>query len=211
MPYYIGKDDDDLIKGTQGTDIVFSLSGDDVISTYGPPRGTDKYAEYRAQAADRTDFVFAGDGDDRIDAGGGHDTVWGGDGDDVMLGGAGVDMLGGGAGDDIFVFGWLGGPSAESDTRTGRNGRDAIRDFEPGNDLIDLSGYENADAPGAVWLGTREPTATKQLQVGYHIEGNLTVVEIYATTGTGRAKVSKPVGEIELLGSHTLTAGDFIL
>jgi len=210
MAYIPGTNDDDLLEGTDKGDLVFALGGDDTILSYGPPKGSRPDADYRAQAADKADFVHAGDGNDRVQAGGGNDTVQGGDGDDVILGGADTDLLAGGAGDDLFVFGWLGGPSLQPDTRTGRNGRDVIPDFEPGSDLIDLSGYENAAAPGAVWLGVRAPTATKQLQVGYHLEGDVTVVEIYAPTNSSGGKVSKPVGEIELSGFHPLTGSEFI-
>lgn len=211
MAFLTGTSTDDRIQGTQEADIVFSLDGDDTILTYGQPRSSDRYAEYRAQAVDRGGFVFAAGGDDTVKAGGGADTVYGGDGDDVITGGAGTDVLGGSSGDDIFVFGRLGGPSPEVDTRPGRNARDVIRDFEQGEDLIDLSGYENASAPGAVWLGTDAPARTQQMQVGYHVEGNLTVIEIYAPTGGNSNRAPRPTGEIELLGWHQLTEADFIM
>ena len=211
MAYFTDTDDDDRIRGTERSDVVLAIVGDDTILSYGPPKGSRPDADRRAQAADKADFVFSGGGDDRVHAGGGDDTVHGGDGDDVIAGGADTDMLGGGPDDDVFVFGWLGGPSPEPDTQMGRNARDVIRDFKPGSDLIDLSGYENAAAPGAVWIGTGAPTATRQLQVGYRVEGNTTVVEIYAPTGSGSAKTPKPMGEIELLGWHPLTEADFIL
>lgn len=210
MAQSIGTNDDDLIRGTQGTDFVFGLGGDDFITTYGAPRGNGPAAVYRAQAADRADVVFAGDGDDRVDAGGGADTVLGGGGDDTVVGGAGTDTLSGGAGDDIFVFGWLGGPSQEADTGKGRNARDVVLDFDQDSDLIDLSGYEGA--AGVVWIGAGAPTATQKLQVGYHFEGNSTVVDLYAPPGGGNGKAPpKSVGSIELLGWHDLTASDFIL
>ena len=53
MAQLIGTNDDDLIKGTQEADAVFGLGGDDLISTYGPPRGGGPYAAYRAQAEAR--------------------------------------------------------------------------------------------------------------------------------------------------------------
>ena len=211
MAYFTDTDDDDRLQGTKKDDILIATGGDDTILTYGPPKGSRPDAGYRAQAADKADSVFAGDGDDRVYAGAGDDTVWGGDGDDLIEAGADADMVGGGAGNDIFVFGWLGGASQQADTGKGRNKRDVVSDFEPGSDLIDLSGYENTSAPGSVWIGTRAPTATNLLQVGYHTEGNATIVDIYAPTGAGRAKVAKPVGEIELLGAHEVTASDFLL
>jgi RTX calcium-binding nonapeptide repeat (4 copies) len=211
MAYLTDTDADDRLQGTDKSDTVLAIGGDDRILTYGPAKGSRPDAEYRAQAADKSDLVFASDGDDRVYAGAGDDTLWGGDGDDLVAGGADADVLGGGSGDDIFVFGWLGGASQKADTGSGRNKRDVIADFEPGSDLIDLSGYENASAPGSVWIGARAPTATNLLQIGYHDEGNATIVDIYAPTGAGRAKVAKPVGEIELMGTHQVTASDFLL
>jgi len=209
MAYSIGTNDDDLIQGTRSEDITFGLGGGDIITSYARATGNRATAEYRAMADDRTDLVFGGDGDDQIRSGSGADTVLGGAGDDTITAGAGADAISGGAGDDLFVFGWLGGPSGGSDTRTGRSGRDTIVDFQPGIDLIDLSAYENASAPGAVWLGTGGPTRTEQLQVGYSIEGNQTIVRFYAGDD-GRGSAPRLTGEIELPGSYHLTESDFV-
>jgi hypothetical protein len=85
-----------------------------------------------------------------------------------------------------------------------------VVDFDQGADLIDLSGYEGA--AGAVWIGADAPTATQALQVGYHLEGGRTVVDLYAPAGRGNGNAPpKPVGGIELLGWHDLSASDFIL
>ena len=211
MAYLTGTRDDDRVQGTREADVVFSFGGDDIISTYGQPEGGGRFAAYRAQIADRADFVFAGDGDDRIDSGGGADTIYGGDGDDTITGGAGADTLSGGSGDDVFVFGWLGGPSPEQDSRGGRGARDVILDFESGGDILDLSGYENGSAPGAVWIGTDRPNNIQELQVGYRFEGGRTIVQFYAPVGENSGRSSRPTGEIELLGFHQLTEGDFIL
>ena len=64
----------------------------------------------------------------RIIRGGfGNDRLSGGAGDDTLSGGAGDDILTGSGGHDRFVFGAV-------DT-----GRDQITDFDPANDIIDLS------------------------------------------------------------------------
>lgn len=195
MAFYRGTTDDDRIQGTRGDDLVLGFEGDDIILAYGEPRGGGPFVLYRAQVADGADLVFAGDGDDRVNAGGGADTVDGGGGDDVLIGGAGADTLIGGSGGDVFTFGRLGGPSPEQDTRTGGGGRDVVLDFEQGSDIIDLSGYENASVPGAVWIGKGAPTATLQLQVGYHVEGDRTIVEFYAPLSGGPGRVPRPTGE----------------
>jgi Ca2+-binding RTX toxin-like protein len=211
MAYLTGTDDDDRIYGTRGSDFVLGLAGDDSIFTYAQPRGDGDHNAFRDQNSDRADLVFAGDGDDQISSGGGADTVHGGAGDDRITAGAGADLLVGGEGDDVFIFGWLGGSRPEQDTRAGRGGRDAILDFQQGNDVIDLSGYENAAVPGAVWIGTDAPTGTRQLQVGYHFEGGRTVVEIYAPGDDRPGRAPRLTGEIEVSGLHILTESDFIL
>ena len=211
MAYLTGTDEDDRIYGTRGSDLVFGLAGDDSIFTYAQPQGDSVLEVFRTQNSDRADLVFAGDGDDQISSGGGADTVYGSDCDDRINAGGGADLLFGGEGDDVFVFGWLRGPSLEQDTRAGRGGRDVIADFQSGSDLIDLSGYESATAAGAVWIGTDAPTDTPQLQIGYRLEGGLTVVEIYAPMDDRPGRAPRPTGEIELLGRHTLTEGDFAL
>jgi serralysin len=67
-------------------------------------------------------------GTDTLLGRGGDDTLLGGAGNDVLNGGAGKNELIGGAGNDIFVF-------------EDSNAKDKIRDFDSGNDLIDLSAF----------------------------------------------------------------------
>lgn len=56
------------------------------------------------------------------------ETLTGGAGDDVLFDGAGADRLSGAAGADVFVF------TLDGET-------DRITDFEPGQDMVDLSGW----------------------------------------------------------------------
>ena len=65
-----------IIQGTQGPDMIFSMGGDDKISALGGD-----------------DFIDAGSGDDTIDGGAGNDTIFGGDGSDVITGGQGKDVF----------------------------------------------------------------------------------------------------------------------
>lgn len=58
----------------------------------------------------------------------GDDTLIGGGGDDILFDSSGADVLWGGPGADTFVL------AGDGDT-------DEIRDFEPGHDRIDLSGW----------------------------------------------------------------------
>ena len=68
------------------------------------------------------------DGNDVILGTANNDVLSGGGGDDTIYGGAGNDTLSGGTGADIFIF--LPG-----------DGNDTIGDFEPGTDIIDLTGF----------------------------------------------------------------------
>ncbi|WP_151717951.1 calcium-binding protein [Gemmobacter serpentinus] len=86
----------------------------------------DPVAEQRGGAG--ADTLTGGAGDDLLWGAAGDDSLVGGAGDDVLLDGLGADTLCGGAGADVFVL--------------GRDGvADVIRDFEPGIDRIDLSGW----------------------------------------------------------------------
>lgn len=62
-------------------------------------------------------------GDDVLDGGRGADVLRGGFGRDVLRGGRGDDDLHGGRGADVFVF---------------DGGRDRVRDFRPGEDVLRL-------------------------------------------------------------------------
>lgn len=72
----------------------------------------------------------------------GDDTLRGGAGADILLDGHGEDELWGGAGADVFVL-------------EGDGDVDVIRDFEPGRDRIDLSGWGRVYAVEALPMAER--------------------------------------------------------
>jgi serralysin len=74
----IADDNDNVVRGTAGHDLLPGLDGNDVI------------------------LGFAGD--DRLEGGDGRDTMDGGKGADILDGGAGDDILTGGKNPDLFVF-----------------------------------------------------------------------------------------------------------
>ncbi|BAZ09644.1 5'-nucleotidase/2',3'-cyclic phosphodiesterase [Calothrix sp. NIES-4071] len=92
------------------------------------------------------DTINGGNGNDTLFGNRGNDTLLGGNGDDVLWGGAGVDLLNGANGNDTLIGG-LG-----NDTLTGgrgndkfvynafNEGTDTITDFNPNQDILDLSG-----------------------------------------------------------------------
>lgn len=85
---------------------------------------------------ENADTLEGGTGNDILAGLGGNDTLRGGGGSDVLAGGAGEDELFGGPGADAFVF----------ESEVALEGVDAIRDYDPTEDIIDvndvLEGYD---------------------------------------------------------------------
>ncbi|MGV3490519.1 MAG: calcium-binding protein [Devosia sp.] len=148
-------------------------------------------------------IITAGAGNNRLFGDAGNDTLSGGAGDDLLSGGLGRDILSGGIGADRFDF---------SDFETGIGAqRDVITDFES-RDTINLaymdakttraSNQAFAFIADATFSGTagqlRYAAATGD-------SGPITLIE-GDTNGDGVADF-----QIELRGTHVLTAGDFIL
>ncbi|WP_172330069.1 calcium-binding protein [Mangrovicoccus sp. HB161399] len=129
----------DLLDGGLEGDVLSGGAGRDTV--VGGP-GRDK--AWLGAGADRFE--------DSVQSGPlGRDTVMGGPGDDVIVTRGGGDLLTGGAGADRFVF----LPGA---------GRATVTDFDPGTDVIDLSGY-GADL-GRPDLEMRDTSAGAVLRPG---------------------------------------------
>ncbi len=79
-----------------------------------------------------SDLLAGNDGDDTLTGSDGDDTLSGSAGDDVIRAGLGFDILTGGSGRDTFAF-------ASAAEISSALIRDRIRDFETGQDQIDLS------------------------------------------------------------------------
>ena len=80
------------IIGTPGDDVIFGTNKSDVIVTFG---GDDTIFGGNGE-----DVICAGYGDDVVDGGNGKDLIFGEEGDDSLAGGNGKDTLDGGDGDD---------------------------------------------------------------------------------------------------------------
>ena len=115
-----GHDGDDLIKGGDGNDRLYGGEGDDDL-----------------EGGNGNDILKGGEGDDDLEGGDGNDILQGGEGADVLEGGLGNDVLLGGEDEDIFVF-------------SAGDGRDVLRDFEPGIDTITLDGFDAATVDTAI-------------------------------------------------------------
>ena len=157
----------DWLDGGAGGDFLFGWRGNDFIR--GGP-GSDW-----VEAGDGNDTIHGGDGnpdvlagqagDDRLIGESGNDRLWGGGGNDTLLGGAGGDSalaggngndsVDGGAGDDRLLGGagrdtLIGGP--DDDTFRFNSweggGRDLVRDYGNGDDVIELNLPKGNDGSG---------------------------------------------------------------
>ena len=94
------------------------------------------------------DVTLTGGGNmDFLYGGAGNDTLSGGAADDLLSGGKGNDTLTGGTGADTFVF-------------HNGGGLDTITDFAPGQDHIELHGYDQTDFASLQALMTQSGTST---------------------------------------------------
>ena len=115
----------DIVKGGQGRDRLLGGDGDDrLVGASGPD-------SLRGGSGD--DLLLGGDGNDRLFGEDGDDRLLGGAGDDTLRGGAGRDRLFGEAGADTFVF------KTAADSGLGVDA-DRIKDFQSGEDVIDIEG-----------------------------------------------------------------------
>lgn len=104
-----------VIYGGYGADLISGGAGADVI--------------YGNQG---DDVIYGNQDSDWIHGGQGSDVLYGGKGDDTINGGIGDDQLFGNLGDDTFVI-------------SSSSGRDTIRDFGLGNDVIHFAGGQFAN------------------------------------------------------------------
>jgi Ca2+-binding RTX toxin-like protein len=146
----LGSDGRNVFSGGPGDDRIDGRDGDDRVLYLDAPADVDAdLAAGTAQVMDETDTLIAieelvgssyddrlaGDAADNVLEGrGGADRLIGGGGSDRLDGGPGDDELVGGAGADRFVF--------RDDPEDKLGGRDALQDFVPGTDLVDLTGVE---------------------------------------------------------------------
>ncbi|MGK7869903.1 M10 family metallopeptidase C-terminal domain-containing protein [Falsiroseomonas sp. E2-1-a20] len=188
----LGGSGNDLLSGGTGNDSLLGGAGNDTLDG-----GSGKDL---LEGGEGADLLRGGDADDVLLGGAGADTLDGGAGGDRLQGGTGRDVITGGAGKDFFVYGSV----AESPAG---DGRDLVTDFASG-DRFDMSGIDaNVRLSGDqafTWLGGRAFGGTAG--------------ELRATQEAGRTIISADVDgdrradlEIELAGSHGLSARDFIL
>ena len=125
----VGYSGDDLLDGGAGDDKLSDSSGDDLL------RGGDGNDVLTSRGG--ADVLEGGAGDDKLTASGQDSILDGGDGDDSLSGGNGVVMIGGAGADtfDILMRGPVSGPAE-------------VTDFDPTEDVLELSARWNADDDG---------------------------------------------------------------
>lgn len=221
-----GDDGNDTLIGGAGADKLWGGAGRDTASYAGASAGVtinlanvaanlgdakgDSYASlesvFGSSFADNlvgnalSNSLNGAAGSDIVSGGGGNDGLSGSAGNDRLIGGSGADRLSGGSGADVFDFNSL----AEST----RSSRDTILDFSHAQkDRIDLSTIDASTASGNnafKFLGTTAFSGTAG-ELRYARNDEITIV----SADVNGDKVAD--FQVELTGSLTLSASDFIL
>lgn len=143
-----GNSADNVITGNGGNNLLYGLDGNDTLSGQAGDDSLRAGAGADVLDGDLGDDLLMGQrNNDTLSGGSGHDTLFGGrnndtlngdDGRDVLIGGHGRDVLTGGDDEDVFVFQkTLHSPDSST--------RDTIKDFDRGQDLIDLTGIVSGE------------------------------------------------------------------
>ncbi len=179
----------DLSGGTAG--ITFTLtqgSGPTTFDGTASGLGSDTYMNMEGVTG--TKF------DDKLTGSSLADIINGGNGNDTITGGGGADTLSGGSGHDTFVY------TAVSDSGPDAAHADLIKDFQDGQDKIDLSAAHS----GLAFVAASTPNVVANSVTWYFdATHHQTVVQV-DTTGDTTADMT-----ILLSGNVTLHAGDFAL
>jgi hypothetical protein len=181
-----------------------------------------------AAGGEGNDVLLGNSSANSLTGNGGNDNLLGRGGNDILRGGAGVDTVSGGdgldvatlgSGDDVFVA-ELG--VAKVATKMGTMSVDIITDFDAdGNDLIDLSGLDQAftfkgtnanKADGDLTYKSYESIAGAEKALGFDIDGNpgASGVSGPVTVVLGNVDGGNPDFMIVLLGTSSVAADDFI-
>ncbi|MBV1863590.1 MAG: hypothetical protein KUG74_04055 [Rhodobacteraceae bacterium] len=113
----LGDNDNNRFRGRDGNDKLKGRGGDDLL-----------------QGEDGNDVLLGDAGKDDLQGGDGRDKLYGGKGADRLTGGSDNDVLKGNAGNDVFIF-----------NGTANEGKDTIKDFKDGSDMIEISGVAFAE------------------------------------------------------------------
>lgn len=186
----------------QGDSFSGGNRGDDFLGFKGRDKLTGNGGSDYLDGGNGRDKVIGGQGKDALFGGVGKDRVDGGRGKDFISGDAGADTLAGGKGADTFLYVDL------FHSAPGAKDRDTIRDFKPGQDVIDLSGIDidQSTIPyeGFSFIGeARFSGEAGELRIKTNKKNSF----VYGDAdGDGRADLV-----IKLKGAVDLGADDFVL
>jgi Ca2+-binding RTX toxin-like protein len=207
---------DDVIEGGRSIDRLNGGSGIDTLSYLGSTSAVtvnlasgqasggdafgDRFAGFENITGSAFNDTLTGDaGANALSGETGNDRLSGGLGSDVLTGGKGRDTLTGGGDADRFVY-------AAIDQSVAGSNRDVITDFSQSqHDLIDLSAIDaisNGTDNAFEFIGTAAFSASGQVR--YLVSNGQTIIQVNQDGGSVDM-------EIALSGTHSLTAGDFIL
>ncbi len=146
--------------------------------------------------------VDIGDIGQNLRAGNTAGTLTGGAQDDVLLGGAEDDTLNGDAGNDIIFDGtgrdrMTGGPGADLFVLAADGARDAITDFQPGADRLDLS----------AWVGLTSPSQLQITSQSWGAEIRFQSEELELRSASGGSLSRAEVLWAPVLNLHRLPVG----
>ena len=186
----------DTLTGLAGNDRLDGFGGSDVLDG-----GT---GDDRLIAGDGNDSVLGGDGTDRLEGQAGIDNLNGGAGSDTLIGGAGRDIMTGGLGTDLFVFQTVADFGGNTTSTA-----DRILDFSAaGGDRFHLSSIDantNTAANDAfAFIGTAAFSGVAGQLRTFQQSGDT----FFAGDLNGDSTSDFMV---RVVGSHTLTAGNFVL
>lgn len=155
-----------------------------------------------AKGGNSNDRIEGNSAKNNLKGNGGRDTIYGGSGNDTITGGSGSDRLKGNAGSDRFDFNKL--------SEIGISGHDVIGDFKAGQDDIDLS---TIDANSLTFGNGKFSFHAKADASLNGKAGELcwykTASKTFVMGDVDGDKVADFI--IELTGTKTLHAGDFVL
>jgi Ca2+-binding RTX toxin-like protein len=207
LNYVNGLGGNDIIRGSNKTDVLVGGEGNDILS---------------GLAGD--DGLFGGNGNDILNGGTGNDELRGGSGNDILRGDTGNDKLNGGMGNDVLNGGsgndelngsvgndvLIGGSGADRfffNPNQKGEGDDSISDFQLGTDKIVLSvANVLASTPDLLSL-TGNPNGFEPTDLDASPLWNL------GASKDGDLVIHHPNGSIELNGitfSPALTFGSII-
>ena len=180
--------------GEDGHGNLYVVGLDGEIFLLSPQKAAGDGADLLDGAAGN-DRIAGGVGNDTLLGGVGNDTLSGGNQDDVIDGGLGRDVMTGNAGADVFDF------NGVADSGLGPL-RDVIRDFVPGEDVMDFSRIDAEATRGGnqsfAFIGTARFDAEGQIRVAQSGSSTVLQLNITGTTGAEMQVVLQNVMAIDL-------------